>query len=454
MPTAVGQIRKARRRRVTQAGQALLWPERSRVEPSIASWTGTFADNLKRPVHRWFKYSAGFSAEWVSAILRERGVSAVFDPFVGSGTTLLAAAEAGLSATGTEAHPFVARIAQAKTQWDFDVMSLRGAAIELLERAKQIASATQSPRWAADSLITRIYAPEVIARLNALRTSYESLKSHWPSGIAELVWLAITSILRSCSHVGTAQWQYVLPRHQKSAAKVRDPWTAFKAVIEQFVTDREQAVREGWRAGASRVVAHDARQPFDFLRGHKMEAVITSPPYPNNYDYADATRLEMSFWGEIEGWGDLQKAVRCHLMRSCSQHTAAERLTLEALLHEPLLLPIRAELAGACERLARIRETRGGRKTYHTMAAAYFLDLARVFVNLREVTTPGAFVCFVVGDSAPYGVHLPAERWLGELALAAGFRSWHFEKLRDRNVKWENRVHDVPLHEGNLWIEG
>jgi len=454
MPTAVGQIRKVRRRRVGQVGQALLWPERSRVESRIAGRTGTFADNLKRPVHRWFKYSAGFSAEWVSAVLRERGVSAVFDPFVGSGTALLAAAAVGLSATGAEAHPFVARIAKAKTQWDFDVTRLRGAATELLERARRVAVGTQSPRWDEDSLITRIYAPEVLARLNALRTSYESLKPHWPSEIAELVRLAITSILRSCSHVGTAQWQYVLPRHQKSATKVREPWSAFEAVIEQFVTDREQVASEEWRAGASRVVAHDARQPFDFLGGHKFEAVITSPPYPNNYDYADATRLEMSFWGEIEGWGDLQKVVRCHLMRSCSQHTAAERLTLETLLCDPLLLPIRAELAVACERLARIRETRGGRKTYHTMAAAYFSDLARVFVNLREVTTHGASVCFVIGDSAPYGVHLPAERWLGELALAAGFQSWNFEKLRDRNVKWENRVHDVPLHEGNLWIEG
>jgi len=35
--------------------------------------------------------------------------------------------------------------------------------------------------------------------------------------------------------------------------------------------------------------------------------VVTSPPYANNYDYADATRLEMTFMGEIRGWGDLQK---------------------------------------------------------------------------------------------------------------------------------------------------
>lgn len=59
-----------------------------------------------------------------------------------------------------------------------------------------------------------------------------------------------------------------------------------------------------------------------------------------------------------------------------------------------------------------------------------------------------------MGDSAPYGVHVPVERWLGELAIAAGFEDYSFEKTRDRNVKWENRKHKVPLHEGCLWVKG
>jgi hypothetical protein len=44
--------------------------------------------------------------------------------------------------------------------------------------------------------------------------------------------------------------------------------------------------------------------------------------------------------------------------------------------------------------------------------------------------------------------------WLGELAVAAGFKSYSFEKIRDRNIKWKNRKHRVPLKEGRLWIEG
>jgi hypothetical protein len=37
--------------------------------------------------------------------------------------------------------------------------------------------------------------------------------------------------------------------------------------------------------------------------------------------------------------------------------------------------------------------------------------------------------------------------------LEAGFVHYGFEKLRDRNVKWKNRKHRVPLKEGLLWIK-
>jgi hypothetical protein len=49
---------------------------------------------------------------------------------------------------------------------------------------------------------------------------------------------------------------------------------------------------------------------------------------------------------------------------------------------------------------------------------------------------------------------VPVDVWLGKLALAAGFKSFSFEKIRDRNIKWKNRKHDVPLCEGHFWIKG
>ncbi len=160
------------------------------------------------------------------------------------------------------------------------------------------------------------------------------------------------------------------------------------------------------------------------------------------------------FWDEIDGWGDLKNVVRPTLMRSCSQHSASDKIILDEMLSNELLLPIINEISNVTKELEVVRLTKGGKKTYHTMIAAYFLDLAKILSNIRENMNEKSRLCFVIGDSAPYGVHVPAEKWIGELAIASGFKSFEFEKLRDRNVKWKNRTHTVPLHEGRLWIEG
>lgn len=422
--------------------------EKTRIKETRAARSGTFTDNMKLPIHRWFRYSAGFSAEWAENVIEahRKGTDfTVLDPFAGSGTTLLAAEHTGVRAFGFESHPFVARIANAKLLWcrtDGDEFSRRVS--NIVHRAQ--AGALHQPLM-DDSLLTRCYSDESLAKLVALRRTFLAMSRNDP--VDELVWLCLTAILRVCSHAGTAQWQYVLPN--KTKARVVDPYEALLAKAGQMRQDMLYAQEH--HVSQATLLRQDAREGSSLAAG-SIDLVITSPPYPNNYDYADATRLEMTFWGEITGWGELNEKVRKYLIRSCSQHSAADRVNLDEVLDSEWLMPIRAEIYKVCHELAEVRLTKGGKKAYHTMVAAYFMDLSRIFRQLRLLCRSGARMCLVIGDSAPYGVYVPADEWLGRLAVAAGFKSYSFDKLRDRNVKWKNRKHDVPLQEGYLWIEG
>lgn len=437
------------------AYQPELFPVGAPEDPSHARYngrSGAFGDNMSLGVHRWYRYSAGFSAEWVRWLLRERrgdDTMTVLDPFAGVGTALLACDAEGVNSIGFEPHPFVHRIARAKLRGiHADLDELRRTFADFIERVD--AAEQAPPSGDVPKLLQKCYTAESLAELNAARQVFvRDFEDGSPA--SELLWLAITAVLRSCSGAGTAQWQYVLPN--KSKAAVSKPMHALEAKAREMLEDVDHAQRNGWAALGS-ILRTDARAPNAGELPGLVDAVVTSPPYPNNYDYADATRLEMTFWGEVSGWGDLQDRVRRHLIHSCSQHTAAERLQLDTLLSDAAVGPIRPELAEACGVLAEIRETKGGRKSYHTMAAAYFRDLALVFRQLRRLCRPGAWMCFVIGDSAPYGVYLSVDEWLGRLAEAEGFPSFRFEKIRDRNVKWKNRKHRVPLKEGRLWIQG
>lgn len=408
--------------------------------------SSTFAENLSLPIHRWFRYSAGFSALWVNDLIQcaSQADLRVLDPFAGSGTVLLEAEACGVQSIGVEAHPFIARVASAKLLWRASPDEVMARGIGLINSARGLAPALD----AFPPLIRKCFPDSALLSLAAIHQAWSDLScSH---EIKELLWLALIAILRQCSPVGTANWQYVLPK--KSKSKVLDPYDAYRSKVRQIASD--MAVRQALPiTGSAKLYREDARDLNEVADGW-ANLVITSPPYPNNFDYADATRLEQSFLGEVTGWGDLQGAVRQYLIRSCSQHVQSAAREAAGILSDPLLSPIAAELTPVYEQLECARESHGGKKAYHVMVAAYFLDMAKVWRSLRRATAKSATVCFVIGDSAPYGIYVPVERWMGELALSCGFTSWRFEKTRDRNIKWKNRKHRVPLHEGRLCVEG
>ena len=49
-----------------------------------------------------------------------------------------------------------------------------------------------------------------------------------------------------------------------------------------------------------------------------IDLIVTSPPYLNNYDYADRTRLETYFWGIYESWADITREVRDNLIMAAT----------------------------------------------------------------------------------------------------------------------------------------
>ena len=421
-----------------------LFPTLYAVEKSQNSTT--FQDNMKLPLHRWYRYTAGFSGAWVGSMLEQgkrEGRHKVIDPFAGSGTVMVESMLHGVDSYGVESNPYVYNIATAKLQWkDFDAEYLTHECLAVLKKARKMDIAkTEHPE-----LIAKCFPPETLQKLEALKLACNEIED---AKLHNFVWFIITSILRSTSPVGTAQWQYIQPK--KSKAKVLDPFTAYQEKVDEIFNDIQRLSDVFGKNAHAEVVREDARSIVS-IPEKWADMVITSPPYANNYDYADAMRLEMLFWNDINGWKDLQEKVSVNLIRACTQHVSTLKDKVGDYLASPLLTPIREEIIEKYELLKAERENHGGKKNYHMMIAAYFYDMAQVLYSLNRVTADNCKMCFVIGDSAPYGIYIPVDEWLGRLAQAAGFGDYSFEKLRDRNTKWKNRKHRIPLKEGRLWI--
>jgi DNA modification methylase len=200
----------------------------------------------------------------------------------------------------------------------------------------------------------------------------------------------------------------------------------------------------------------DARESYP-LDPASIDLAVTSPPYLNNYDYADRTRLEMYFFGWAKSWGEITEKVRDKLIIAATTQIRRNEFSDDPVSAElgELDTGVYSELRDKVRRLERIRLQKGGKKSYDLMVAGYFNDVARVLKQVYRVLKPHAPFVLILGDSAPYGVHIPTEEYLGKLALGIGFRRYGMRLLRGRGDKWGHNPqrHKVALKESILTLE-
>ena len=76
-----------------------------------------YSTDLEKRFQRWYRYKEGFSVTLIERILEEENVKEgefIIDPFLGSGSTLIAAKRKGVNGFGYEINPFVADLAEVK----------------------------------------------------------------------------------------------------------------------------------------------------------------------------------------------------------------------------------------------------------------------------------------------------------------------------------------------------
>jgi DNA modification methylase len=194
----------------------------------------------------------------------------------------------------------------------------------------------------------------------------------------------------------------------------------------------------------------DSRNTQDLIPSSCADHVFTSPPYLNNFDYADRTRLELYFWGEAKNWGDISENIRTKLITSATTQISRDdpRYILSESIQEacPDVFDF---LSKSVSQLGEIRLTRGGKKSYDHLVSGYFNDMFQIISEVYRILKPNTKAIFVLGDSAPYGVHIPTDDLIGKIGLGVGFSDYRMDTLRERGGKWKDNPqrHNVLLRE-------
>ena len=422
-----------------------------------ASAYGSFRDSLRAPVHRWFAYPAGYSHRLVEGKIRQYGLDGrhwIADPFVGTGTTSVAARDVGVNSFGVEAHPFVFWVAQTKLWPVLDIPQLASDARQVWWAAQSLYSDGLSCSAVWPALVYKCFDDDNLRRLYALRTAI--LQSAAAPQRQDLLKLALTATLRVVTSAG-AGWPYIAPSKYAERKVTRDAFTEFEKRCALMIDDLSVcALSSGAMDSEHRLINGDARRLAEYAAPGSVDLILTSPPYLNNYDYADRTRLETYFWGMCHSWGDITRQVRDRLIIAAT--TQIRRSEMDAMRHCPgvkkVSPSVHSELMEAIGKLTQLRTVKDGKKAYDLMVAGYFEDMLPVIEGAYAILKAGQPFVLVLGDSAPYGVQIRTDELIGELAVAVGFSGYDVEVIRARGGKWagNSQRHKAPLRESIVTI--
>ena len=388
----------------------------------------TFKHNSQNGRHGWLRLTPAYSVKIVHRLLKGEppGLS-VLDPFSGTATTALCAAEYGHNAVAVDINPFLVWFGKAKTSIysleNIEAASDAGKAVAQAVASRAIEPVPVPPISNAE----RWWDAENLDYLCLTRAAIKK-ESEQRTPVRDLLDVAFCRCLIRLSNAAF--------NHQSMSFRDKKPdppmplWSTTTPQHDgEFLKDLDIVLQSACENPAcpGRVILGDSRQVAELSDG-KYDLLITSPPYPNRMSYIRELRPYMYWLGYLKAAqqaGDMDWQAIGGTWGSATSRLAEWK---------PDARTVTPESIG--EILAQIRAK--GEKSGHLLSnyvGKYFEDMSAHIQSVGAVLKAGARVHYIVGNSSFYGVLVPTERLYADLMEKAGFRQITIDVIRKRNSK-------------------
>jgi len=398
-----------------------------------------------RAAHDWYRFVLSFPPHLIRKYAEQFSLSpasTVLDPFCGTGTTLVECKKLGIPSIGIERNPMASFASRVKVNWQIDPEALMSHAILV---AAEATGRLESDGLGEDSslpLFSR-HRPEHL-RLRELDTDshglllrdsisphplhktlvlLESVERHRHSQFRDHEILALAkTIVTDISNLNFGPEVGVGP--PKTDAPVVSSWLNRVGMMAADLRRLKSLPH-------THSVVHlaDAREVTGTIGPGLVDAVITSPPYPNEKDYTRTTRLESVILGFLKNKREL-RALKQQMVRSNTRSVYNRDDDDEVVAQNGEISQVAEEIE---RRRIQLGKTSGFERMYARVTRLYFGGMARHLADLRKVLKPGARLAYVVGDQASYlRVMIRTGRLLAELAKSLGYTVERIDLFRTR----------------------
>ncbi len=395
-----------------------------------------------RAAHDWYRFVLSFPPHLVRQYVQGFGLDerhCVLDPFCGTGTTLVECKKLGIRSVGVEANPMASFASYVKTDWSVDPSELTSRANSIADQvsahlsrqgigddpALRLADGEEVqfrtlPAEEMALLLTDSISPLPLHKALVLRDALERDRQAPYFRHARLAFARALVQSISNLHFG--------PEVGVGKPKFDAPVVASWLNIVYALAD-DLRLLGSQRSCPATVYHADARALESVLEPASVDAVITSPPYPNEKDYTRTTRLESVLLGFIRNRDEL-RALKQGLLRSNTRGVYKIDSDDRWIAHHVEISRIADQIEA---RRLELGKTSGFERLYARVTRLYFGGMARHLASLRPYLRPGARLAYVVGDQASYlRVMIRTGQLLADIATHLGYRVMSIDLFRTR----------------------
>lgn len=392
--------------------------------------------------HEWYRFVLSFPPHLVRQYIDNFGLdkgSTILDPFCGTGTTIVESKLNGIQSIGIEANPMAYFASSIKVDWDIDSSGLIEFAKGIAEKADALLKAqgiddnrplemdipgnslkTLDPE-SYKLLLTNSISPlplhKTLTLLDCIKEyQNERYYKHTLLALAKALVFTISN-LRFGPEIGVGK--------PKKDAQVIALW-----LLEVRNMSNDLRLVQSKPYPFSKVILGDSRDIIsNILEPNSIDAIITSPPYPNEKDYTRITRLESVILGLINNKKELRKFKK-NFIRSNTRNVYKGDDDDNWVADNVDIQKISQEIE---EKRLELGKNSGFEKLYGKVTKLYFGGMARHFADLRKVLRPGAQLAYVVGDQASYlRVMIRTGQLIAQIAENLGFEVVRIDLFRTR----------------------
>src|SRR5205809_3465679 len=274
------------------------------VHKSLTRQLVSFQANKQRAAYRWYKYKEAFSGSLVDFLFSSYNVNrgTILDPFAGAGTSLFAAADAGLNAEGIELLPIGQKIIRTR-------LLIRTLKPEYFRKLKNWLN---SRNWKAHPRTTHLPSLRITDGAYPTTTvrqveEFMSALSVEREPIGTILRFALLCVLEEISYT-RKDGQYLRWDHRSGRRQGAKPFDkgvicnfeeAILAKLNEIISDISSGnvpldlFHTNGDQGVIKLHCGSCLHILSQLESDKYAAVITSPPYCNRYDYTRTYALEL-----------------------------------------------------------------------------------------------------------------------------------------------------------------